>query len=200
MAIRKTKRKSTKRKSTKRKSTKRKSTKRKRKQKGGYSAQTDSADAVLTNYHENTKTQREIQSEMNNQHGGKKMKGGAKETKFADITSTGSDKVIQQQIEMQNTMEQANHEDSLAHCSDGSCQGGGRKKGRKRKTHKMKKHKGKVEKKTKKSKKGKKKRKLNQFFVLMLDAKKKGLSSFKYNGNTYVGKKHKRLGMIYKKK
>ena len=33
----------------------------------------------------------------------------------------------------------------------------------------------------------------------MLNAKKKGLASFKYNGKTYKGKKHKRLGMIYKK-
>ena len=44
------------------------------------------------------------------------------------------------------------------------------------------------------------KKKLNKFFALMLDAKKKGLKSFKYNGKTYVGKKHNRLGMIYKKK
>ena len=63
------------------------------------------------------------------------------------------------------------------------------------------KRKGKATKKGKK-KKGKKKtrkRKLNPFFKLMLDAKKKGLPSFKYNGKTYKGRKHKRLGMIYKK-
>ena len=74
---------------------------------------------------------------------------------------------------------------------------GGRKK--RRKSHKMKHHKGKAEKKTKKAKKGKKKRKHNQFFVLMLDAKKKGLKSFKYKKNTYVGTKKKHLGMVYKK-
>lgn len=51
----------------------------------------------------------------------------------------------------------------------------------------------------KKGKKKTRKRKLNPFFKLMLDAKKKGLASFKYNGTTYKGRKHKRLGMIYKK-
>ncbi len=51
----------------------------------------------------------------------------------------------------------------------------------------------------KKGKKKTRKRKLNPFFKLMLDAKKKGLASFKYNGKTYKGRKHKRLGMIYKK-
>lgn len=51
----------------------------------------------------------------------------------------------------------------------------------------------------KKAKKKTRKRKLNPFFKLMLDAKKKGLASFKYNGTTYKGRKHKRLGMIYKK-
>ena len=51
----------------------------------------------------------------------------------------------------------------------------------------------------KKGKKKTRKRKLNPFFKLMLDAKKKGLPSFKYNGKTYKGRKHKRLGMIYKK-
>ena len=44
------------------------------------------------------------------------------------------------------------------------------------------------------------KRPLNAFFKLMIDAKKKGLKEFKYNGKTYVGKKHEKLGMIYKKK
>jgi hypothetical protein len=43
------------------------------------------------------------------------------------------------------------------------------------------------------------KRPLNAFFKLMLDAKKKGLTSFKYNGNTYKGKKHEKLGMIFKR-
>tara|TARA_Y100000589_G_scaffold122818_1_gene117226 strand:+ start:436 stop:861 length:426 start_codon:yes stop_codon:yes gene_type:complete len=44
------------------------------------------------------------------------------------------------------------------------------------------------------------KRKLNAFFKAMLAAKKSKAKSFKYNGKTYVGKAHKRLGMIYKKK
>ena len=44
------------------------------------------------------------------------------------------------------------------------------------------------------------KRGLNAYFKLMLDAKKKGLASFMYKGSNYVGKKHAKLGMIYKKK
>ena len=47
---------------------------------------------------------------------------------------------------------------------------------------------------------GGKTKKLNKFFSLMLDAKKKSKKSFKYNGNTYNGQKHPLLGMIYKKK
>jgi len=43
------------------------------------------------------------------------------------------------------------------------------------------------------------KRPLNGFFELMLKAKKNGDESFVYNGKTYKGKKHPRLGMIYKK-
>ena len=49
-----------------------------------------------------------------------------------------------------------------------------------------------------KTRKGKK-RPLNAYFKLMLNAKKKGLASFKYKGKTYKGKKHNRLGMIYRK-
>jgi len=45
-----------------------------------------------------------------------------------------------------------------------------------------------------------KKRKMNDYFKKMTSAKKKGLKSFVYKGTTYVGKKHPRLGMIYKKK
>ncbi len=52
--------------------------------------------------------------------------------------------------------------------------------------------------KTKKSRKGK--RPLNGFFKEMLKAKKNGDDSFTYNGAVYVGHKHDRLGMIYKKK
>ena len=44
------------------------------------------------------------------------------------------------------------------------------------------------------------KRMLNAFFKAMLDAKKSKAKSFQYKGKTYVGKAHKRLGMIYKKK
>ena len=51
----------------------------------------------------------------------------------------------------------------------------------------------------KKGKKKTRKRKLNPFFKLMLAAKKTGAPSFKYKGRTYKGKKHHRLGMIYKK-
>ena len=44
------------------------------------------------------------------------------------------------------------------------------------------------------------KKKMNAYFRKMTAAKKKGAASFTYNGKTYVGKKHPRLGMIYKKK
>jgi hypothetical protein len=77
----------------------------------------------------------------------------------------------------------------------GSLLGGRRRRRRKGK-------KGKKSRRTRKKrstrKKGKK-RGLNAYFKLMLNAKKKGLSSFKYKGKTYKGKKHHRLGMIYKK-
>lgn len=43
------------------------------------------------------------------------------------------------------------------------------------------------------------KRKLNAFFKKMLEAKKSKSKSFTYKGNKYVGRTHKRLGMIYKK-
>ena len=43
------------------------------------------------------------------------------------------------------------------------------------------------------------KRPLNEYFKLMLDAKKKGLDSFKYKGSVYKGRKHETLGMVYKK-
>ena len=52
--------------------------------------------------------------------------------------------------------------------------------------------------KSRKSMKGGK-RKLNAYFVKMLAAKKSKAASFTYKGNTYVGKAHPRLGMIYKK-
>jgi len=57
---------------------------------------------------------------------------------------------------------------------------------------------GRRKRKTKKKRKGKK-RKLNPFFKLMLAAKKAGKASFKYGTKLYKGKKHPRLGMIYKK-
>lgn len=45
-----------------------------------------------------------------------------------------------------------------------------------------------------------KKRPLNEFFKKMLKAKKEGAKSFKYKRNTYLGRKHPKLGMVYKKK
>ncbi len=54
----------------------------------------------------------------------------------------------------------------------------------------------------KKSRKSRKGKKLNGFFKLMLDAKKKKLPSFKYNGKTYKGRLLKdkpHLGMVYKR-
>ena len=41
---------------------------------------------------------------------------------------------------------------------------------------------------------------MNLFFKTMLKAKKTKAKSFKYKGSTYVGKNHKLLGFIYKKK
>ena len=79
---------------------------------------------------------------------------------------------------------------------------GGRKSRRKSRKKSRRKGAKKSAKKTRKSTKKKRrgKKKLNKFFSLMLAAKKKGLKSFKYKGKTYVGRKHNRLGMIYKKK
>ena len=73
----------------------------------------------------------------------------------------------------------------------GSLLGGRRRRRKGKKSRK-------TRKKRRTRKKGKK-RGLNGFFKLMLNAKKKGLASFKYKGKTYKGKKHHRLGMIYKK-
>ena len=44
-----------------------------------------------------------------------------------------------------------------------------------------------------------KKRKVNEYFKMMLEAKKAGKPSFIYKGSTYKGTKHEKLGMIYKK-
>ena len=49
------------------------------------------------------------------------------------------------------------------------------------------------------AKRTRRKRPLNAFFKLMLKAKNKGDESFVYNGNTYKGKKHPKLRMIYKR-
>ena len=73
------------------------------------------------------------------------------------------------------------------HTSGGKDQKGGKRKKKGRKSRR----------KTKK-KKGKK-RGLTPYFKLMLAAKKIGAPSFVYKGKTYKGKKHPRLGMIYKK-
>ena len=50
-----------------------------------------------------------------------------------------------------------------------------------------------------KSKSKGKKRGMNNFFKLMLAAKKKKSPSFEYNGTTYYGHPHPMLGMVYKK-
>ena len=73
----------------------------------------------------------------------------------------------------------------------GSLLGGRRRRRKSKKSRK-------TRKKRRTRKKGKK-RGLNGLFKLMLNAKKKGLASFKYKGKTYKGRKHHRLGMIYKK-
>ena len=50
------------------------------------------------------------------------------------------------------------------------------------------------------AKKGKKgKRKMNAFFKIMLKSKRAGAASFQYKGKTYKGRKHHRLGMVYRK-
>ena len=49
------------------------------------------------------------------------------------------------------------------------------------------------------AKKKSKKRKLNAFFKVMLKAKSKGDESFVYNGQTYKGRKHPKLKMVYKR-
>ena len=87
---------------------------------------------------------------------------------------------------------------------DAPKQSGGKRKRRSRKSKKKRgggcgdetMHGGK--RKSRKQKGGK--RKLNAFFKAMLEAKKSKAKSFSYKGKTYVGKQHKRLGMIYKKK
>ena len=47
--------------------------------------------------------------------------------------------------------------------------------------------------------KTKKKRKVNEYYKMMLEAKKANKPSFVYKGHTYKGTKHPRLGMVYKK-
>jgi len=43
-------------------------------------------------------------------------------------------------------------------------------------------------------------KKLNAYFQKMLEAKRKGLDSFEYNGNKYVKKTGKNGLVVYKKK
>ena len=78
-------------------------------------------------------------------------------------------------------------------------QTGGKKKktnpAKKTQTHKKNQDGGKK----KKSQSGGKKQ-MNEYFTKMLKAKADGAPSFTYKGNTYVGKKHDKLGMVYKKK
>lgn len=59
-------------------------------------------------------------------------------------------------------------------------------------------HKTQKKKKGKKGKKHGKTRKINQYFRLMLDAKKHKKPFFHYKGKKYVGRAHPRLGMIYR--
>jgi hypothetical protein len=79
---------------------------------------------------------------------------------------------------------------------------GGRKKSKKSKKSKKKKSKSrggaKKSKKSKKSSTGKKKRPLNEYMKLSIDAKKKDLPSFTYDGKKYV-KKMKGHLVYYKK-
>ena len=42
------------------------------------------------------------------------------------------------------------------------------------------------------------KKKLNEFFKVMLKAKRAGAASFKYKGKTYKGRKHHRLNGLQK--
>ena len=42
-------------------------------------------------------------------------------------------------------------------------------------------------------------RPLNPYFKLMLEAKKRGVKAFVYNDKVYQGKKHEKLGLIYRK-
>ena len=51
----------------------------------------------------------------------------------------------------------------------------------------------------KSGKKGCKKRPLNPYFKMMIAAKKNNKPFFIYKNTKYVGRKHDRLGMIYKK-
>ena len=74
-----------------------------------------------------------------------------------------------------------------------------RKKGRKSKKSRKGSKKGSKKGSRKARKTRKRKRGLNPYFKLMLAAKKAGAASFKYKGKTYKGRKHNRLGMIYKK-
>ena len=43
-------------------------------------------------------------------------------------------------------------------------------------------------------------KKLNEFFVKMLKAKKEGAQSFEYKNKTYYGREHDKLGMVYSSK
>ena len=67
------------------------------------------------------------------------------------------------------------------------------------KSHHMKHNKKRVSKKQASKKKVKRGGKLNAFFKLMLDAKKKDLSEFTYNGNTYKQVTAKTGLKLYKK-
>ena len=137
-----------------------------------FKTQSNTAGTILDNYHENTVKQREAQNNMNNQFGGKKKMRGGGSDQYASVVAGGDSQVVGSQLNIQNSLEQAKYDDSLSHCSDGSCNKSG---GRKRRRTRRKSSKNKMAKKSRKTKKvRKKKRKLNKYFQMMLDAKKKG--------------------------
>lgn len=94
----------------------------------------------------------------------------------------------------------ASAKDQVVEDAVAAPQEGGKRKRRRTRRKGKKAKKSRKTRKSRKSKTRKKgKRKLNPFFKLMLAAKKAGKTSFKYLGKTYKGRKHPRLGMIYKK-
>ena len=90
-------------------------------------------------------------------------------------------------------------DDAAAPAKGGRRRRRSRRKGRKSKKSKKSRKGSRKTRKRKGTKSRKGKRPLNAYFKMMLAAKRKGAASFKYKGRTYKGRKHGRLGMIYKK-